>query len=106
MSLRHKKLAGVILCTALSALLVWRFLHSSEPVYNGKTLTAWAQQYGSNNWRGGDTALAAREAEAAIREIGTNGIPFLLDLMRVSDSAVKKKLRTALPRKWHARLGF
>jgi len=103
MSLRQKKLAGVILFAALTMLLIWGFLHSTEPVYHGKTLSAWAQQYGSNNWRGGG-ASAAREAETAIRQIGTNSIPFLLDLMRVSDSAWKKNLRARFPRNWHERL--
>jgi hypothetical protein len=100
MSLRHKKLAGLILFAPLTVLLVWRFLYSAEPVYNGRSLSAWAQQYGSNNWRGGG-APAAREAEAAIRQIGTNGIPFLLELMRVTDSGLKKKLRTIVSRSGH-----
>ena len=103
MNARQKKLVGAIAFACGIGLLGWKFLYPSEPAYNGKTLTEWAQHYGSNNWRGGG-GPAAREAEAAIRRIGTNSIPFLLDLIRVRDSAWKKKLREVAPRTWHARL--
>jgi len=103
MNARQKKLVGVIAFTCGIALLAWWFLRSPEPAYNGKSLTAWAQQYRSNKWRGGG-GPAAREAEVAIRQIGTNAIPFFLNLIQVRDSALKKKLREVVPRKWHAGL--
>ena len=103
MTARRKKLARAIALAFIVGFWVWMLLHSPEPVYNGKSLTDWAQQYGSNNGRGGG-GPAAREAEAAIRQIGTNSIPFLLDLIQVRDSVLKKKLREVVPRTWHARL--
>lgn len=103
MNARRTKLAGVILVAFVFALLAWRFLYSPEPVYNGKPLSAWAQQYGSNHW-GGANRAADKEAEIAIRQIGTNAIPFLLDLIRVRDSALKRKLRPLIPRTWPQRL--
>jgi hypothetical protein len=103
MNARRKKLIGVIAFTCGIALLAWMLLYPQEPACKGKSLTFWAQQYGSNNWRGGG-GPAAREAEVAIRQIGTNAIPFLLDLIRVRDSALKKKLREMAPRAWHDRL--
>jgi hypothetical protein len=78
-----------------------------EPVYNGKPFSAWAEQWGSNHWQSyssADAKKADQEAEAAIRHVGTNGIPFLLDLMRARESALKTKLRTKLSRSWQARL--
>jgi HEAT repeat protein len=87
---------------ATTTLIAWFFLHRGELVYNGKPLTAWAQQYGSNNWNG--RKELAREAEFAVRQIGTNSIPTLLDLMRAQDSNLKRRLREHLPRKWHDRL--
>lgn len=89
------------------AFCVWKFLHPPEPVYNGKPLSAWAEQWGSNHWvthSGAEAKKADQEAQAAIQHIGTNGIPFLLDLMRARESALKTKLRTKLPRRWLARL--
>jgi HEAT repeat protein len=101
---RKKLIVALTLAFAVAiTFLAWRSLYQPEPIYNRKPLSAWARQYGSNHWSGANRA-ADKEAELAIRQIGTNGIPFLLDLVRARDSAAKKKLRKALPRMWHARL--
>jgi HEAT repeat protein len=97
---RTKRFAAVVVLAFLvAAAVVWRFLRRVEPIYNGKSLTFWAQQYGSNNWSG--RKELAREAEFAVRQIGTNAILFLLDLMQARDSDLKKRLRQHVPRKWH-----
>ena len=92
----------VVLVFLVAIAVAWLFLRRVEPVYNGKPLTFWAQQYGSNNWSG--RKELAREAEFAVQQIGTNAIPFLLDLMQARDSDLKKRLRQHVPRKWHAPL--
>lgn len=105
MNTRRRKAAAVFVCAFVGvlAVLAWRSLFHPEPVYNGKPLSTWAEQYGSNNWRAGGKP-AAREAQAAIRQIGTNGIPFLLNLIRSQESPLKKRLRTMVPQTWHQRL--
>lgn len=103
MDARTKRFVAVVVLAFLVATSVaWLFLHRAEPVYHGKPLTFWAQQYGSNNWS--SRKELAREAELAVRQIGTNAIPFLLDLMQARDSDLKKGLRQHLPRKWHGLL--
>jgi HEAT repeat protein len=81
----------------LAAVLVWAawfFLKHREPVYQGKTLNAWMEQcnkylLASKN----SPELAKREeAQAAIRQIGTNALPALLGMVRARDSALKAKL--------------
>lgn len=99
MAARAKRLAGLVVLVFVASIVTWLLLRHVEPVWKGKPLNAWAQQYGSNNWSG--RKELAREAEFAIRQIGTNSIPFLLGLMRARDSDLKKSLRTHLPRKWH-----
>jgi HEAT repeat protein len=89
----------VVLLFLVATAVARLFLRRVEPVYNGKPLTAWAQQYGSNNWSG--RKELAREAEFAVQQIGTNAIPFLLDLMQARDSDLKKRLRQHVPGKWH-----
>ena len=86
----------------LAIFVCWSFLYPREPVCGGKTLTAWAQQYGSNHWTA--NRAAADEAEFAIRQIGTNSIPFMINLMRATDRPLTRKLRSKVPRKWHAAL--
>jgi HEAT repeat protein len=91
--------AVVVLAFLVAASIAWVFWHRVEPVYDGKPLTFWAQQYGSNNWSG--RKELAFEAEFAVRQIGSDAIPLLLDLMQSRDSDLKKKLRQHLPKKWH-----
>ena len=101
---RRKRFVALVVLALLAATSVaWVFSRRVEPVYDGRPLTFWAQQYGSNNWRSGGKNLA-RGAEFAIQQIGTNAIPFLLDLMQAQDSDLKKRLRQHLPRTWHDQL--
>lgn len=100
MNARTKKHVAVVgLACFLATTVAWLCLRRVEPVYNGRPLTAWARQYGSNHWNG--RKEPAREAEFAVRQIGTNAIPFLLDLMRARDSALSQRLRPHVPGKWH-----
>src|ERR1051325_2324914 len=82
-------------------LLVWlsiSIFSQREPSYNGKRLSDWARQYGTNHWSTNRTA--AQEAEIAIQHIGTNGIPFLLDCMEKRNSVLKAKLRRIVRPQW------
>ncbi len=81
---------------------LWKATYRPEPVYNVKTLTQWAEQFGSNNWSGGFDS--AKEAKTAIQKIGTNSVPFLIDLIRSTESPMRIKLRQVMPRSWHTRL--
>ena len=94
--------ALVIAVAGLLTLLILTLFYPSEPIYNGKSLSAWAQHYGKNNWT--TNRAAAEEAQVAIRKIGTNGIPFLLDLVEARESNLKKSFRQLVPTKWHAAL--
>ena len=100
MDARTKRFVAVIgLAFVVATSVAWLFLRRVEPVFNGKPLTFWAQQYGSNNWSG--RKELAREAEFTVRQIGTNAIPLLLELMQARDSDLKKRLRQHVSRKWH-----
>jgi hypothetical protein len=102
-----KRLLLAIVVLVLGVVVIFLASYPSEPVYNGKPLGAWANQWGSNHWRIPRTAESTRldrEAEAAIRAIGDKGIPFSLDLMRAQEPGLKKQLRKILPRSWHERL--
>jgi hypothetical protein len=98
---KGRKTALVALTIVLvggAAFVVWKLVYRPEPVYQGKRLGAWAQQFGSNNW---SVNPASREAESAIRQMGAQGIPFLLDRMRAEESGAMRKLREILPQRWH-----
>src|SRR5579863_7150233 len=82
-----------LLFVILAGGLVWLLARSvpPDPVYGGKRLSVWLQTYdpsspharGSREWS---------ETDEAVRHIGTNAVPRLLDWLRQSDSSLKLKL--------------
>ena len=69
--------------------LVWFFaLHvRPEPSYHGKPLAVWLRTYGSS--RSSPQSREWREADDAVRHIGTNCIPVLLRMIAAKDSRLK-----------------
>jgi hypothetical protein len=84
--------AGAVLVVIL-AFLGWKVARPVEPTYEGKPLKDWLEghvasssanpPYNSASWHKADTAL---------RHIGTNAIPTLLNMIRAKDSPLKLKL--------------
>jgi len=67
-----------VVAVALALLPVCRFLlPPKEPVWGGRRLSAWLADLD------GDTLEARARARDAIREIGTNALPFLIQRLRV-----------------------
>src|SRR4051794_13678603 len=88
---------------ALLIVLAWRSFPLREPVYQGKTLTVWLKQYGTNHWSATNHDLE-QEAQTAIRTIGTNAHPFLFAMMTARESPLRIKLVSRVSSKWLARL--
>jgi hypothetical protein len=61
-----------------------------EPAYDGKPLSFWLVQL-TDAPTNGDTY---REAHTAVRAIGTNSFPILLQMLRAHDSPLKTRLLT------------
>src|ERR1700722_18165926 len=95
-SMKKRVSAGlaVLMAATLLAGLGWQLLRPQEPSYQGKQLSAWLYEV----WYldGG----VDPEAEKAVRQIGTNAIPYLLKLATIRDSALKTKVSAVLPEKW------
>src|SRR5690349_17412541 len=76
---------GILLAGVLG-LVIWRAARPREPVYEGRTLSRWLDHhvastaarppYGTPGWK---------EADKALRTIGTNAIPTLLQMLRAKD---------------------
>jgi HEAT repeat protein len=82
-------LAGI----AFICLAGWYTFIPRQPSYNGKPLSYWLSRY--ENRILGKAALnpsEQQEADKAVREIGTNAIPYLLKLAGRKDSALKKRM--------------
>jgi hypothetical protein len=70
---------------AIAGLGAWWWPKSqAEPVYRGKTLSAWLdERYEPHP----GSVVLTKEAEAAVRAIGADAIPSLMDWLRASDSS-------------------
>lgn len=82
-------LTSVIVC-----LIAVPSARSSEPSYNGKPLSEWLLIL-----KEGHTESGEQDAQAAIRQIGTNGIPTLVDLLGVYDDWSAKRVLSKLHNK-------
>jgi hypothetical protein len=82
----------VMLLLAVAGGIAWlAFRSPAEPVYNGKALSVWLQNFNSD-------VVDGREAEDAVRHIGTNAIPTLLSMLRAKDSGLKIRFIRLLAR--------
>jgi hypothetical protein len=78
-----------VLLMILAGVIGWQGLRRQErePAYQGKGLRTWLREARwQSNWE------ARGRAEAAIRHIGTNAIPTLLEMLRQKDSPLPSKL--------------
>jgi hypothetical protein len=57
---------------------------SNEPVYQGKTLSLWLDDYFQSRWTSHDP-VTRTNAEEAVRQIGTNAIPTLLKMIKAQN---------------------
>lgn len=83
---RWSGIAAAVLLVAVLGVVVWQILGPKEPVYHGKPLSQWLNEYN----RAG--ALDKTESiSEAIRAMGTNTLPFLLAHIRHSDSPTRRR---------------
>jgi len=85
------KRGRVIVATVLVAIIVAGgvaySLRSSEPIYQGRRLSAWLQDVGSAY------PVEANQAREAVKEMGTNALPTLIRMLGTRESFLKAKLR-------------
>jgi hypothetical protein len=86
MSNRLWKLLGLVTAGLVAGSAGWHW-SSREPVYQGKPLSFWVQQL-PLRW----TVSNDLPAVKALRQIGTNAVPYLLDTIRSGYPAYKTRL--------------
>ena len=91
-------------------------LQPREPVYQGKRLSVWLKAFIGDSSTEADWA----RAREAVRAIGTNALPILMEMFEAKDSRIKEKLlefslrqsliefhlRMAFERQWRAQQAF
>ena len=83
-----------LLTSAIVCLIAVPSARASEPSYDGKPLSEWLLILEE-----GHTESSEQDAQAAIRQIGTNGIPILVDLLGVYDDRSAKRVLSKLHNK-------
>ena len=83
------KFALAISVVAVVGVLVWQSLRQREPFYEGRSLRAWLIDFNTSfPWLPGQDAEKNLRAGEAIRRIGTNALPFLVEMARAKDSSL------------------
>lgn len=103
---KKRRILFAILAVAMLGALAWMVLSprtEPEPVYQGKSLSAWLEYYdplNTNRLFAPQMDPAERATQTAIRQMGTNAIPTMLQMLRTPDLPWKIRL-FALARKQH-----
>jgi hypothetical protein len=102
MGKRAPILIGTLVVVAGLALLVWIPLSglAPEPVYQGRALSDWPVQLTDS-----DSQAERDQAALAVRLVGTNAIPTLLQMLGSQESPFRTKY-LAWRRGWYHPLGF
>jgi len=96
----------ILLAAAVAGIVFYYSLHSAEPVYQGKALRSWLEQFGTNHWAPGHGGNLDRQAETALQHFGTNAVPIYLQMMTTRESPLKVKLLTLGEKPWLAACHF
>ncbi len=90
------EIALAVSLIAVGGVIVWQVLGEREPVYQRKPLSVWLEGYDSPK-----NQQAWQQTDEAVRQIGTNALPQLLQMLRLTDSAPWKRTLLALAYKQH-----
>ncbi|MDB6023580.1 MAG: domain containing protein [Pedosphaera sp.] len=93
---KRRRILTIALLFAVLSGFVWLILHPKEPIYQGKTLSFWLEQYYRNKdiqYLTPTNRIALRnEARTALVQIGTNATPYYLKLVGARISRVQERL--------------
>ena len=94
--MKANQLSGLLLFLILIATAFRLSTRASEPNCNGKPLSEWLLILKE---RHAFEMIDEADAQAAIRQIGTNGIPTMIDLLNVYDEQSAKRVLSKLHNK-------
>ena len=83
---RGRAIALVVLLAVIATVVAFIALRPREPVYEGKRLSEWLRDLDDNTL----AADSRNRAVDAVRQIGTNCVPTLVDMLQSSDSWLKR----------------
>ena len=94
---KRAQIALAVVAVAIVSVVVWQVCRQREPVYQGKRLSVWLDDYFRIKEVRADATYES--GEVAIREVGNNALPTLLKMARARDSKFKRKVAELIFRK-------
>jgi HEAT repeat protein len=89
---RPFRIAFILAGIAIFCLATWYAFIPRQPSYRGKPLSYWMSRYENRILGKTDlNSIDQHEADNAVREIGTNALPYLLKLAGRKDGALKQR---------------
>jgi hypothetical protein len=85
---KQVQLALAVLLVAILTVFGWQAFRLREPVYQGKALSVWLETLTQQRLRGNFSESSADP----IRQIGTNALPVLIEILRAHDTPFKQVL--------------
>jgi HEAT repeat protein len=95
-----RMIPSALLVIAGVAAAIYYSRPAPEPVYKGKPLQYWLSAYTNRSMSVPAGAPIRSEADEAVRQIGTNAVPTLLELLQARDLPLERRF-LALLRKLH-----
>jgi hypothetical protein len=89
-----RRMIGVAFAVAVVGLLSFLLLQSREPTYQGRSLSAWLQDWDNSSTRPGTPVRTEvrTNVQNAVRQMGEKAVPCLRSMLRTRDTAVRQKL--------------
>jgi len=89
---KRVQVALAVLLVVFAGVIAWQVLRLREPVYQGKRLSFWLERLtGAVNRRNQNERDGA---EQALRHIGTNALPVLIERLTAQDGRLKQLMTT------------
>ena len=90
----HGKILGAVLIFLILAILSMVLLRTREPICQGKSLTAWLQDWDQSFGSPGKPFPREHisQIEEAIRQMGTEAVPRLRKMLQARDSRLRQKI--------------
>lgn len=93
------------LIVVICGVLVWLLMFPHEPVREGKPLSEWLAQYGTNHLSRLNRAQE-EQAQTVLLQVGVKGIPVYLRLLSSRPSSLKTNILNKLSPAWRIRLNL
>jgi hypothetical protein len=98
---KKRRILIAVLVVVFVGGLAWWAMHPREPVYQGRRLSQWLDEYN----RAG-AMDKTRPVSEAIRAMGTNTLPFLLANIKRTESPLKEKFFSLIRKQHWIKLSF